>query len=368
MRKLIYCIVCAIIIISGCALWKAKYPLQNKGDIIFSHKKHIEMDAECEACHIKTVESEIASDNNYPKEADCLTCHERENCSLCHQDVENAIHLIPESTGLIFSHKNHLESRVEARELARRARMESINKRVSFVKEGSLEQKIDCLTCHSTVRESVKVADTFPPNMKTCRKCHEVTQDSCVLCHSDLGDKDFVPASHYIGWLDRHQHMSSSEGESLCGNCHRGDIRPSHGAAFAVTEEHIKVEDTKVCADCHRGDIWPEAIHDNNRLQSHGIDALANQNVCNSCHQRNECLYCHERRGISFLDTHPAGWQFNHGDKARRQLSSCVVCHEEKDCLGCHQSISPHPPGWDRESTKQNKHLCSQCHIGEIDE
>jgi hypothetical protein len=192
--------------------------------------------------------------------------------------------------------------------------------------------------------------------MKICRKCHEITQESCVLCHYDLGERDFVPASHYIAWVEGHQQMAAAEGEVLCGNCHRGEIRPSDSAISAVTEDHIKEEDTKVCAECHRGDIWPEAIHDNNRLQSHGIDAIANQNVCNSCHQREECLSCHEQRGISFISVHAPGWQFDHSDKARRQLSSCTACHGEEDCLGCHQTISPHAADWDKEITEGNKH------------
>jgi hypothetical protein len=362
MKKLSYFIILIFVFFIGCGLWKAKYPLQNKGDITFSHKKHTEMEAECGACHTQITESKLASDNNYPKEKDCLECHEREKCSICHSDVNNAIHLMPVPTGLLFSHKAHLESNNESLKEARQARANSLNKITPFVKNGSLDQKIDCSICHALVKDSTNVADKFTPEMRTCRKCHEITQDDCNLCHDNLGDKKFIPASHYIGWLQRHKLLAAAEGEGLCESCHRGKLR-SPGAAYAVTEAHISEEDTKVCAECHRGDIWPEAIHDNNRIQSHGIDAMANQSVCNSCHQREECITCHERRGLSFFDVHPAGWQLNHADKARRQLSSCVACHKEEDCLGCHQAISPHPPGWDKEITERNERVCLKCHV-----
>ena len=363
MKKLSYFIILILIFSAGCGLWKTKTSIPSKSEIAFSHKKHIENDVECDACHIQNAKSELASDNNYPKEKDCLECHDRDKCSLCHSDVNNAVHLMPVPTELIFSHKAHLESNVESLKASRIARAERLNRITPFAKKESLDQKINCLTCHEQVKESIKSDDKYWPEMKTCRKCHEVTPDSCNLCHSNLGERNFVPASHYIGWVQRHQITAVAEGEGLCESCHRGEIRSSKGTALKISEEHVKSEDTKACADCHRGDIWPEAIHDNNRLQSHGIDAMANQNVCNSCHQREECLNCHEHRGLSFTDIHPSGWQFNHGDKARRQLPSCVACHREDDCLGCHQAISPHPPNWDREITKQNERVCSKCHI-----
>ncbi len=363
MKKLICYTACVLLIVSGCALWKMRTPLQEKEELIFSHKQHIEMEVECEMCHTEAAGNELASRNNYPREENCIDCHEREDCSLCHLNVDNAVHLVPAPTGLIFPHKAHLESRIKSRSAARRTRAEAINKIVPFIKEGTLEQQIDCLTCHESVKDSEEATDKHEPEMKTCRKCHEISEENCALCHDNLGERDFVPASHYFTWLQGHQQMASAEGESLCGNCHNGEVRPADGAVFAVTEEHVREEDARACAECHRGDIWPEAIHDNNRLQSHGIDALANQTMCDSCHQREECLTCHEARGIPFAEVHTAGWQFDHAEKARRRLSACVACHVEEDCLGCHQTISPHSSDWDMDITKRNEHLCSRCHI-----
>ena len=362
MKKLIYCAVCVLVIMSGCALWRSQFSPESKGDIILSHKLHIDMEIQCEMCHSDAAESQFASSNNYPKEKDCIECHDRENCSLCHLDVDNAIPLVPPPTGFIFSHKAHMESNIEDRKEARRERAAVINKKIPFIRDGSLEKEINCATCHKLVEESTDIADEHMPDMKTCRECHEVTEENCSLCHDNLGERDFVPASHYFTWIRTHPRMAAAEGEALCENCHRGEVRSTESALLSVTKEHVREEDSKVCADCHRGDVWPEGIHDNNQLHSHGLDAMADQNVCNSCHQRAECLACHERRGIAFASIHEAGWSLNHADKARRRLSSCVVCHEEEDCLGCHRVISPHSSDWDRERPGQNETPCYKCH------
>ena len=359
MKKLVCYAACVLVIISGCALWKVKYSIETKGELIFSHKLHIEMEAECEICHTEAAENETASRNNFPEEEDCMLCHEREECSLCHLDVNNAIPLVPEPTAFIFSHKKHLTER----DKTLRDRAAAINEVVPFVKPASLDKKIDCLTCHESVKESTIAAEKHMPDMKTCRGCHEISKEDCSLCHDNLGEQDFVPASHYFTWIRNHQQMVVAEGESLCENCHRGEVRSADNAVLGVTEEHIREEDTKVCADCHRGDIWPEGIHDNNGLQSHGIDAIANQNVCNSCHERAECLACHEQRGVSFA-IHEDGWDFDHASKARRRLSSCTACHEEEDCLACHQQrFSPHSSDWDREMPEPDEVPCSKCHV-----
>lgn len=356
MKKLCYFAVFIFIVLAGCALWKAKSPGQNSGDIIFSHKKHIEMEAECEMCHAGAAESELSTDNNYPAEEDCLACHEREQCSLCHLNVDQAVHLVPEPTGLIFSHKAHLGSHSE-----------TIKETIPFVKEGSIDKQIDCSTCHDLVRESTKASDRYPIRIRVCLTCHEVADDNCFLCHSNLGEEGFIPASHDGSWLERHRHSAFADGEKFCSNCHLGRVRPSGEMMPTFAKDHTTMGEAKNCAECHSADLQPEGVHDSNYLYFHGIDALGNQNVCDSCHQREECLTCHAERGISSVDFHPAGWHFNHGDNARRQSPNCTACHKEEDCLSCHQVVSPHPSDWrygHRDVARSNKEVCSRCHVG----
>lgn len=367
-RKLIYyCSLCTVILMAGCALWYGRGINLNEGDLIFSHKRHVEIDIQCLDCHKRISQSELASENMLPVgEPECLqNCHKRsQGCELCHTDVDRAVRIIPKEYRVLFSHKTHLE--LEEEQL-----------------EG--EQKPDCLTCHRVMRDSASVSDDYWPELKVCRRCHDITLESCHTCHLKTEEKTFVPISHDTVWLSRHKQESALE-DQLCDNCHRGEIRPTVQAAvrrsrksegkptLLASSEKTKghtnsvpqVSETatvRYCADCHRGDLWPEEVHDNNYLQSHRTDAKAGSGTCISCHQREECLSCHERNGISFAAVHTAGWPFNHADKARRQLSACTTCHGEEDCLGCHQAISPHPKGWDRDITKQNEKVCQKCHI-----
>jgi predicted CXXCH cytochrome family protein len=263
------------------------------------------------------------------------------------------------------------------------------------------------------MKESINVSDDDWPRlvlersegMNVCRQCHEIKVETCTTCHLSVGEKTFVPISHDNTWLSRHK-QESPFNDQLCDVCHRGKIRTK--ASFKITEqslenlksegvpdnilkkleniknqevtgeeqtvkfkslilkhakeEHLQLDTARYCADCHRGDIWPEDVHDNNYLYSHGVDALAGITTCITCHQREACLSCHENGGITFAQSHPKGWIFNHSTEARRQLNSCINCHEEEDCLGCHQTVRPHPGNWDRDITPQNKQVCLKCH------
>jgi len=363
LKSFVYCVVWIFIIIVGCTFWKVKQLEPDESDLIFSHKRHFTINIPCVDCHIQIAQSELASDNNIPRELTCMGgghCHKRtQGCELCHKDVSRAVKIIPKQHRVIFSHKVHL----------------NLNE-----KQLSGKPKLDCLTCHSTMKESINVSDDDWPRMNVCRQCHEIKVVSCTTCHLSVGEKTFVPISHDDTWLSRHQ-QESKFNDQLCDVCHRGKIRPDHKTKSLVSEanrvgnpqsgisvpelsreEHLKSDDVRYCADCHRGDIWPEDVHDNNYLYSHGVDALAGITTCITCHQREACLSCHENSGITFAQSHPKGWIFNHSTEARRQLNSCINCHEEDNCLACHQTVRPHPENWDRDITSQNKQVCLKCH------
>ena len=337
MKKLSYLTIFAFIVLAGCGLWKATSPIQYSGDIIFSHKMHMEMEIECEMCHTEVAENKLASQSNYPKEESCIECHKREECSLCHINAENATPLKQSPVNYIFSHATHLEN---------------------------TESETPCLTCHEQITESTKADEKYPVGIKTCRSCHEITADNCIMCHYSLGDANFVPASHDNSWLERHRQAGFDDGEKFCANCHRGQIRPSGDETLSVADDHF-VEEAKTCAECHRGDLQSENVHDSNYLLSHGIDATSNQNVCDGCHQRDECVACHDKRDVSPVDYHPAGWHFEHADNARRQEPNCTGCHREEDCLECHRVVPPHPSDWNsrhRRVAEGSETVCSKCH------
>lgn len=363
-KSFVYCLLGFFIIVAGCTLWRGKRFESDEGDLIFSHKRHFTINIPCEDCHIRIDQSELASDNNIPKELTCMGsghCHKRtQGCELCHQDVSRAVEIIPKQHRVIFSHKAHLNLNEE--QLAG-----------TLLPPNKWGEKLkpDCITCHRVMKESINVSDDYWPRMKVCQQCHEINAETCTTCHLSLGEETFAPISHDSTWLNRHK-QESQFNDQLCDVCHRGKIRPTapalesgemeESARHPAFEEHLKPNAARFCADCHRGDIWPEDVHDNNYLYSHGIDALAGIMTCTTCHQREECLSCHENGGITFVQSHPRGWVFNHSTEARRQLNSCINCHEEEDCLGCHQAVNPHPENWDREITSQNEQVCSKCH------
>ena len=154
----------------------------------------------------------------------------------------------------------------------------------------------------------------------------------------------------------------AQQGDELCADCHRGKIRPTVDVIQVVDPGHSQIAHVRFCADCHRGDIWPEDVHENNYIQLHNIDALANSKTCLTCHERQECQQCHADRGLGYEAVHPPDFLYQHTDEAKRQLANCATCHDEVDCLGCHSAISPHPPDWDRDITSNNEQLCLKCH------
>jgi hypothetical protein len=296
------------------------------------------MDIECEYCHVDTPQSELASDNTLPAEKDCMRCHKRtQGCELCHRDVKSAIALTPVAYRVKFSHKFHLEHQENTR--------------------------IVCTTCHLTVAESAHVPDSDQPRMKVCSQCHDVSQEDCTTCHENMStDVAFLPVSHDSSWIERHR-LQAPQNDELCAECHRGKIRPTANVLSPVEPDHSRSAQARFCAECHRGDIWPEEIHGNNYVQTHRIDASADSNTCTTCHDREECQDCHAGRRFTYETVHPTGFVFQHSDEARRELTNCAVCHQEQDCLDCHSTISPHPPGWDRDITSNNEQVCLKCHI-----
>lgn len=62
-----------------------------KSDIIFSHKRHAEVD--CTKCHDKIAQSDKSEDKNLPTMEICYECHDGttlpNECSVCHKNTEN---------------------------------------------------------------------------------------------------------------------------------------------------------------------------------------------------------------------------------------------------------------------------------------
>ena len=348
-RTLVFGACASLTLVMGCAAlsWYARSqaPDQSSSELVFSHKRHADMDIECAACHSAAV-SAVAKDVLLPAEETCMACHSRaQGCELCHGNANMVAPLQPRDYGLKFAHDTHVRADVNP--------------------EG-------CVTCHASVATSTAVSDTHWIGPSDCQACHSddmAKADSCGMCHAQMASAGFVPASHDAEWLARHASVASDH-PTLCDVCHRGGVRADFvgGPAapqMVVVADHSRRWPVNDCADCHMADVWPNTVHDAGYLQSHPLDARFDTTTCESCHAVDECRSCHAAAGFTYFEAHPPGFMFSHAAEARRELGACTACHTENSCLACHQSTSPHPAGWDLEITDSNRGLCLQCHAGE---
>ncbi len=213
-RALLLVACACLTVVVGCATltWyrPPSPPDQSTSELVFSHKRHIDMEIECAACHSAS-ESVTAKDVLLPVERTCMACHHRtQGCELCHGNANAVTPLEPRDYGLRFPHQTHLREDVNA--------------------DG-------CDACHAAVAASVRVAETYSIGLSTCQPCHDsdmTAQERCGMCHEEMHTGSFVPVSHNAEWRRGHA-AAASTSISLCDVCHRGGIR----ADFIVTCPHF---------------------------------------------------------------------------------------------------------------------------------
>jgi hypothetical protein len=209
--------------------------------------------------------------------------------------------------------------------------------------------KAPCERCHGNMR-AVDLATTLQlPTMGSCLTCHTNGSEErhCADCHlTKLGGLIATDLEH---------------GRLVPGRDGLGD---EHGPGFARDHKQqarqvgatcTACHDRSECVDCHQGVVKPMEFHPGDYLLTHPIDARRGRPDCSACHRYESfCVGCHEREGLgtralSAFDAsdptrqfHPAGWATagvgpnRHAQEARRNISSCASCHREEDCLKCH--------------------------------
>lgn len=212
-------------------------------------------------------------------------------------------------------------------------------------------QQLGCETCHTGLR-GVDLATTLQlPTMASCLSCHKngAEERHCVDCHlAKLGGLIQTQFEH---------------GELVPGRDGLGD---QHGPGFANnhTQEARQVgatcnacHDRSECVECHQGVVKPTDFHPVNYVVLHVVDAKRGKD-CSACHRSESfCVACHERSGIGTRAAtqfnafdpsqrfHPIGWSSRttggpnlHAQEARRNITTCTSCHREEDCLTCHSA------------------------------
>ena len=316
-----------------------------------NHAGHAKAKVDCLTCH-ETIfdETALGQKGVLPKEAVCLTCHQKEKdagkCGMCHSRADKPGPYVIQEPLLRINHAKHLEK----------------------------DEK--CEVCHLTLPARGQVEKPVPP-MQTCLGCHNHDQEfrngQCSGCHVDLVRFPLKPVTFFS-----HQGNFTST---------HAPIATSNSAACAICHEQ------RFCSDCHSNQPMrpsvknPEEVNRNfmhwgDYLARHSIDAQANEARCQTCHVISFCSNCHTAQGLTTDSTnpnnpHPAGWLSPgspnfHGTAARNDIVSCASCHDQgvhSNCVTCHRvggpGGDPHPGGFTSKhppSEIPRNPMCLSCH------
>jgi hypothetical protein len=188
------------------------------------------------------------------------------------------------------------------------------------------------------------------------------TMASCIECHRDGGEERHCSDCH-IARLGGLLETRFEHGELVP---HRDGLGDAHGPGFARDHKQearqvgatcTACHNRSECLDCHQGVVKPMDFHRGNYLLAHAVEAKRGRPDCTACHRYETfCVGCHEREGLgtraaSPFDAsdplkrfHPIGWSSQgpgpnlHAQAARRNINSCASCHREEDCLQCHSA------------------------------
>ena len=336
----------------------------------FSHARHLESGAACQACHQDVSASDSAASRRIPGEERCAACHDVEGaragrpagppsaCRDCHPGFDVSVDRAPRPSsfprpGLHFSHARHL---------ARGA---------------------GCAVCHGDLSRVELATRAQLPRMATCLTCHDGREASasCATCHPG----------------PRRARGGQIETQLPAGVLRPGPGDPfglDHGPRFERAHGSLALRERERCAACHaqsfclRCHDWgtrPQEIHPGDYISLHPVAARQGDGRCDACHRRQSfCAACHERTGVgseaaaAFRDpsarVHPPGWMTlgpgHHGVQAARAIGTCASCHREEQCAACHAPSTlgarTHPPGFAgrcREMIRRSDRACAKCHV-----
>lgn len=249
----------------------------------FSHKKHLDAELDCTACHSQVEESRKAADSNVPTAEACAACHEPS------PDVKRQASLDRE---IVFSHRIHVG------------------------------KGYACKTCHHVAGIEVEARMQLP-KMDVCLSCHkkEKQTEACTDCHTKLGSPELIPKSHTKQWTFAHGEDARQD-ENYCANCHSQSF----------------------CQDCHQGDNISPRPHRRNWTYTHSIAARSGTLECADCHEaanESECVSCHKSPMGKPSSHKRAPWIKKHMQEGEANLAACATCHfdmgEDALCRKCHE-------------------------------
>ncbi len=350
------------------------------------HATHLKEGADCLTCHDTARKSVKAADNLLPghsapgkHHADCESCHDIEKaaqgkkvdppsaCADCHVGFDETVRKEPPKVvfpqpNLIFDHKVHVD------------------------------KKIRCESCHGEMKDLELATRQQLPKMETCLVCHEGTFASaaCATCHR------VTPSGR----------LQVSFASGIMRPTQGNPFGMDHGPRFELTHGTRAALERNACMDCHAENECqfchdslqkPLAVHPNDYITTHPVQARMDSTRCDSCHRMQSfCTACHERVGVSmdadrglkarnlkvhndytsWVDAPAPGVSTlgHHAVVASRDIKQCMACHREESCISCHATsavptasrfVNPHPAGFDKACkalAAKNDRACLKCH------
>lgn len=315
------------------------YPLQRL-PLVFSHAAHLGRGTPCQACHPAATSSRSAVDDLLPTEAACRVCHPIDRAQP---------DLVVPGAPPVACRACHEGFTAASGPGAAVARVYVPPPPLKF--DHGAHRQAACETCHGDLR-TVGLATTAQlPTMAVCLRCHRDGGEErhCVDCHiARLG-----------GLIEtRFEHGELVPAHDGLGDAHGPGFKDHHTQeARQIGATCTACHDRSECVACHQGVTKPLDFHPGNYGLTHAVDARRGKPDCSACHRAQSfCVGCHERSGLGTRgDTqfnavdperafHPPGWASAgpgpnlHAREARRGITGCASCHREDECLKCHSA------------------------------
>lgn len=291
----------------------------------FNHKQHLDKQIPCSTCHGDLSKVELATREQLPTMAQCLTCHDGRSRGPV-QPVVGSQTPNDKPAGL-------LSMRPERGPTPR------------------------CVTCHLQQADGL-LATRFPGGVLAPRG----------FMRGDMHGPDWK-RNHRLPAQNDPEYCSTCHKQSWCQSCHNGVVRPLdlHGGDYVSRHPIDARRNVPDCGSCHRRQTFCLGCHERLGVVAHST-LPANPPI--------GPFFPGQSRRF-----HPDGWASptaggsHHRWEAQRNIRTCVSCHREETCMDCHSSlpggrfstgVNPHGPDWLTsgrcDAQARNPRLCLKCH------
>jgi hypothetical protein len=179
-----------------------------------------------------------------------------------------------------------------------------------------LNQKLTCLTCHTSAPASAKASDNNLPKPEVCAKCHPD------------GRQIKAPRAMLVTRFNHQLHLKMG---NIAPVIARAIDNGTYLSAPGDIRDHLGT--TNSCAACHR------ALNHSDDVSAGAFPRMAD---CLVCHNKIDppfsCVKCHDERANLKPADHTSDFLDRHTKRGTIQAKeSCAVCHGRQfTCLGCH--------------------------------